>query len=399
MLGVGAQVISGGYSKGAVVNSSRSGAAADTCTGAPEKFRAQFAADSAESGAVRTLKEQQLRAARCFAEADFEEALVAYEQMAHSAKEMDDRASEAIAVVGLADCLANANAETADVELICGMYRYAGDAAEEVGDADTRFAALIGCAKIRWSCCMFERSVKLWEAAVALAATTGNVEHCALAKSELAKALLYDHLEVVDENKDVIGHVSKDDDASHLRSGASSKEEKALKLLQEVVAELPDSASTDLQVSARMNLAWLYRTRKATTQSKRKAESELILALDCVVAHGGDPKTRKMIEAYILELYEENLWLVDGRPEAQQRLTALQANRASQPSVEQAISAMRADVGKPTDPDARYMHERAIWANQRLEAIRNGNEDDDNDSDTDAKASMPAFPKHDGWQR
>jgi tetratricopeptide (TPR) repeat protein len=395
MFGIGGQILSASSSKGAVVSE----AAADTCNGAPEKFRAQFAADSAKSGASRTLKEQRLRAERLFVEGNFEEALAAYEEMAHSAKEIEDRSSEAIAVVGLADCLANANAETADVELICGMYRYAGDAAEEVGDADTRFSALIGCAKIRWSCCMFERSIKLWEAAVALATRTGNAEHCSLAKSELAKALLYDHLEVVDENKDVFGHVSKDDDASHLRSGASSKEEKALKLLQEVVAELPDSASTDLQVSARMNLAWFLRTKKTTTQSKRKAESELVSALDCLMANGGDPRTRKMVEAYILELYEENLWLVDGRPEAQQRLTVLRANRASQPSAEQAINAMIADKDKPTDPDARYMHEKALWANQRLEARRKGYPEDDDDSDTDAKASMPAFPRYDGWQK
>jgi len=395
MAGIGGQLISS-INFPRFATSIRGEVAADSDTGSKHKFREKFAADSAEAGVARTLKEQRLQAEKLVAEANLEGARDVYERMAHSAKEVGDRASEAIAVLGLADCLANAESDAVDVELICGMYRYAGDAAGECGDADIRFSALIGCAKIRWSCRMFERSEQLWEAAVDVGVASGNWEHAAFAKSQLAKALLQDQFEVVDESKQDVGHVSREGETPQLRGGSSPKLERALRLLEEVAAELPDSASTAQKVSARANLANVLRS-KESKQCKRRAENQLVLALECLTAAGGDPELQRAIEASILELYEENMWLMDGKPDAEVQIAKLKAKREANQRM-QLKATIEAGAGRAIDPEERRVQERAAWANEKLEAMRNGTDGDD-DSDADINAAAPAHPQGNGWQK
>jgi hypothetical protein len=364
-----------------------------------EVFAEKFAADSADTGLSRTLTEQRRRAERLFAEKSWDEALDAYQAMASSAVESSDRASEAVAVLGMADCLSKP--DEIDVELICGMYRHAGDAAQEAGDANVRFLALCGCAEIRRSCRMFQRSEKLWEAAIDMASASGNPEHSAFARSQLAMTLLADpdesNLDVVDESKDTVGHVSASGDAGtvHLHGGISIRSQRALKLLEETVTELPHSASTAQQVSARFNLAAALRSQNAP-QSKRSAEKQMVAALELLEAAGGcDSKHQQSIEASLLELYEENAWLADGNTDSRVRIAHLRAKqKASRVTVEQIVS----DRGKPTDPDERYLYEKAAWAAQKLEAmnISSGAKDD---SDSDIDAAVPARPNGRGWQK
>lgn len=395
MFGIAAPVLGIKFSDYIVDNQFQAAATADTDSCSKQKFREQFAADSHEAGLVRTMKEKCLQAERLYAEKNLDAAMESYEQMAHSAKELGDRASEAVAVLGLANCLANAETETVDVELVCSMYRYAGEAAEESGDADVRFSALVGCAKIRWSCRMFERSEKLWEAAVDLAAATGNWEHSTCAKSQFAKTLLEGYRDVIDENKND-GHITSDTLKPQFRMGGSPKVERALKLLEEVIAELPDSASIAKRVSAKVNLASVLST-KTTTKSKKRAEDELVSALDLLAASGGDPQTQQTIESSLLELYEENIWLIDGRPEAKARMASLAAKKEASRKHAHAKDNLMAILRKPTHPEERYIHEKVAWAEQKLEAMKR-RQDDDADSDSDRDAA-PARPCGDGWQR
>lgn len=219
-------------------------------------------------------------------------------------------------------------------------------------------------------------------------------------KASLQKTLLLDpdeaNIEVVDESKHYAGHVSRHAGRTQLLSGSSPKFDRALKLLEEVVKELPESASTAQQVSARVNLASVLR-KKAKTQSKRRAENELILAVECLTAAGGDPETLRKVEASLLELYEENIWLADGKPDAEARIANLKAKQEAWHdtfSQAQVITNLR----KPKDPEERYIYEKAMWANQKLEAMRRANNEDD-DSDSDADAAVLARPRGDGWQR
>jgi tetratricopeptide (TPR) repeat protein len=392
MLGIGSQIITGSKSPWIAASPITKLPAAHTDTCGKPNFHQHLAVKSEEIAASRTLKEHRQQAERLFAEMDFDEALDVYERMATSAKELGDRASEAVAVLGLADCLAKK--DKVDVDLICGMYRYAGDAAEESRDAEVRFKALTGCAKIRWSCRMFDRSEKLWQAAVDLAVSTGHREHSGFAKSQLAKALLQDHVEVVDESKSE-AHVSTDTEEPQLRSGSSPKFERALKLLEEVVAELPDSASTAQQVCARVNLASALRT-KGKKQSTRSAENQLGLALDCMTAAGGHPEMRRTVEASHSELYEEYSWLLYGKPDSQKRFAYLKAEREASRGRQTDVLEVKAIMGKPVDPEERYVYEKATWANEKLEAMTKASSDDDSDSDIDVG---PVRPPGDGWQR
>merc|ERR1740121_1551898 len=108
----------------------------------------------------------------------------------------------------------------------------------------------------------------------------------------------------------------------------------------------------------------------------------MVEALELLEAAGGsDPKHRQSIEASLLELYEENAWLADGSTDASARIANLRAKQqTSRVTVDQILS----DRGKPTDPDERYLHERASWAAQKLKAMNVGSgADDDSDSDID----------------
>jgi len=216
------------------------------------------------------------------------------------------------------------------------------------------------------------------------------------ARSKLAMTLLQDptesNLDIIDESKDHVGHasMSRDDGIVQVHGGVSARVEKALRLLQEVVAELSQTASPTEHAIARMNLVAALKRQKGVL-SKRKIEQEMVLALDLVTSVGGHPGLQKSIEAALLEHYEDNAWLADGNTSVEQRFARLQAKQAAQAKT---IEQLVADKGKPLDPDERYAHERALWAAQKLEAIKNAR-----DGDSDSDDAAPACPPGQGWQR
>lgn len=361
-------------------------------------FIQRFVADSEEAGLARTLMEERQRAERLFAEEKWDEALQVFEEMAKSAVELPDRASEAVAVLGMANCLSKP--ERIDVEMICGMYRYAGDAAQEVGDPNVRFLALCGCAQVRRSCRMLQKSETLWTAALDLATSTGNLQHTALAKSQLAMTLLQDpsesNLDIVDESKGSVDHASVPGhgDTLPLRGGSSLGFGRALKLLAEVVGELPESASTMEKVNARMNLASALRQQKGV-KGKRKAEQEMVFSLDLLTANGGEPSLLYLVESSLLELYEEHTWLADESTDAADRIARLRTKmEAKRKTIEQVV----ADKGKPSDPEERHAYEMTKWAAQKLEAMKIA-DIKAAESDSDIDAEVQARPSIDGWQR
>jgi hypothetical protein len=361
-------------------------------------FASKFAADSREAGLARSLVEHRKRAERLVAEENWQDALQSFENMAHDASELKDKSSEAVAVLGMAECLSKPS--EIDVELICGLYRHAGEAAGEAGEVNVRFLALVGCACIRRSCRMFERSVALWEVALDLAAETGDQEHAALAQTQLAMTLLNDpseaNLDIVDETKGSVGHATVSERTSevNIQSGQSSRMARAFKLLEQVVQELPESASPMQRVRARMNFAAALKAKKGT-QSMRRAEREMVSALDILTASGGDQNVLRSVEISLLDHYEENPCLLDGDQEAMLRFEKLRAKREAAPGkLEQIIT----EGGKPLDPDERYAHEKAAWARQKLEAMKRRNERAD-ESDSDVEGATPARPAGDGWQK
>lgn len=370
--------------------------AAAAAGGAPKSFVERFAADSAEAGLARTLSETQQRAAGLCGEGRFEEALEAFEEAAHAAVELGDRAAEASAVIGMAECLSKP-AEVDD-ELVSGMYRHAEVAAADAGDAALRFRALAGRASLKRALRRFDESEAVWEAALSLAREQDSAEQTSFALTQLGLTLLQDPLEstvdVVNDSKQSAGHLDRSGDASagapsvQLRTGPSQRASRAAKLLAEAVEKLPAAASVTQQAVAHMNLVAALR-RQGGTKSKRKVEQEMVAAYDLLKDVSTGAELRKSVAALLLEHYEENAWLADGRPEAQERLAALRAQEEEAGAKKPELQA-----SKRQDPQERYAFERALWAKQKLREMEAAAEDSDSGDD-----GGPVCPPGTGWQR
>mmetsp|Transcript_82737 Transcript_82737/g.229667 ORF Transcript_82737/g.229667 Transcript_82737/m.229667 type:complete len:380 (-) Transcript_82737:311-1450(-) len=366
-------------------------------------FAERFAADSAEAGLQRTLLEQRQRAERHVAEGAWEEALQAFEEAAHAAVGLGDRRSEAFAVLGMADCLSKP--ASVDGELVCGMYRYAEAAAEEVGDHTVQFRALAGRAALQRALRRFGDAEGVWETALSLARVQGQAEQISFTLTQLGLTLLQDPgesaVDVVNDSKESAGYLTRSEKPSadeagvRLRSGPSQRASRAAKLLAEAVAQLPESAGSAQKAVARMNLAAALR-RLGGSRNKRKAEQEMVVAYELLKAANSSPELKKSVSAILLEHYEDNMWLADGNPEAVERIASLRAQEeaagAKQPQLVTSL-----DKGTPKDPEERYAFERALWARQKLRQLEAAREADlESDADSDAS---PACPTGTGWQR
>jgi len=289
-------------------------------------------------------------------------------------------------VVGMAECLAKP--QDVDEELVCGMYRYASDAAEEAGDTDVQFRALVGYASLQRALRHSQKSAAVWDVALALARQQGDTERISYALTQLSLTLMSPHdessVDVVNAKKEPSGHMSHDDGAPVVKNGPSAGSQRAVVLLAEVVALLPASADAAQEAKSRMNLAMALKAQ-GTKGQKREAEQEMIRALERLQVEGGRTEMEESVTAQLLELYEDNMWLVDESAKAKELLVRCHA------SVQTARARrLQEMVAKPMDPEERHASERAKWAAQKL-----ANQLDSDDEDN----SGPACPPENGWRR
>lgn len=373
-------------------------------------FAKRFQADSAEAGGRRHLSELQARAERLYMLQEWDAALKVFEELANEAQSLKDRAAEAAGVLGLAECLSKP--DEVDVELVCGMYSYAREAGKEVGDEDVEFAALVGTARLQQ---VIEgkaaEALNLWEQALTMARAKGDGERTAFALTQLGLLLLRDPhsdggkgagVEVVDESKEVAGHLGQHDRAGvegeeqddaglvQVHQGAAPGAVKAVRLLAEAVSLLPASATPLQQAKARLNLAHARLAHGGRTGQKRQAEQELVAVIRILEEAGGNQELLLRTSAELVELCDENSWLAD-TDEAKARLAACQSRmNAAQKASANVMSG-------PRDPEEREAMQRAVWAKQKqaelaAEAEASASDDDDDDEPGLAK------PKGDGWQ-
>jgi len=342
----------------------------DSTTDAGKTFAERFAEDSAEAGLERALAEQKRAAHMRFASEEFDDALRLFEEMAHTASELEDQSAEAEAVLGMADCLAKPN--DVDGELVFGMYRYARGLAEKVGNGAVHFQALVGEATLHRALGSMPQSEAGWEAALTLARSQASGERVSFALTQLG-LLAYSRsgasrVGVVNDRKEEAGHVAYEgeDVPTEWKQGPSPDVIRAVALLREAMAELPESASLAEHAKARMNLASVL-LGQGGTKSKRQAEQEMIQALGLLQRSGSQPALEESVLVQLVELYEDQGWAP--RDDATKKLitdyrSRVEARAAQQPSI---------GTGAPVSPDERHAREKSEWAVQKLEQMERDN--------------------------
>lgn len=359
-------------------------------------FAERFAADSAKAGSARVLQEQRQRAERLLAgdggEPDIDGALDAFAEMAEQAMQLGDRPAEAVATLGMADCLAKP--KEVDDKLVLAMYRKAQGLAQEVGDAELEFRAAVGTAELQHALRRQKEAVEAWEAALTLARSQQSRERTAFAATQLGVAMLQRHsLDVVDENKQRASHlVYEEQGASAGARGGGRRDyaKEAAKLFGEVVELLPQPAEAVQAATARMNHAAALREAcrdsapSAVKLQQRRAEKELVAAWALLEAGEVPPQLRNALASQLVELYDEEPWLLDGDAAKEERLASCRRR-------------LSANIVSPEPaPEQRRAAEMAAWAQQKMQQAQQATAAD---SDSDDDAAGPAHPKGEDWRK
>mmetsp|Transcript_46787 Transcript_46787/g.146626 ORF Transcript_46787/g.146626 Transcript_46787/m.146626 type:complete len:390 (+) Transcript_46787:43-1212(+) len=347
--------------------------------------------DSAKAGAARTLMEKRRLAERLHATRDYEAALDAFHAAAEMAVELGDRGEEAVAVLGMADCLSQE--KEVDAVLVLGMFGHSAACAAEVGSDETRFHALAGAASLKGSLGWRRDAVTAWEDVLEFARELTKPEFIAYACSRLASVLLDSSkaagVEMVNEERETVHQVGGTACSSSERLvqlGTTSDMRRAIKLLEEAKAAMSEFGEDSAQAAtARMNLAGAL-LRAGNTANKRRAELELATAF-ASIRRGGLERLCLQAARQLVELHEESPWLGEGRRAEHESL--LSECRALAAAADSRVVTKQLVV----DPEAQFMQERAVWAQQKLAEMRK------QDSDSEDDASGPAQPREDGWRK
>jgi len=355
-----------------------------------DDFSKRFVADSASAGAHRHLSEVKGRAERLFMQEDWTGAMAAFEEMANAAQELEDRPSEAMAVLGLAECLSKP-AEI-DFELVSGMYRYAKSVAKEVGDGTLEFTAASSHARLLSTVeGSTKASVAAWEEALSIARAQEQTEQIAYSLTQLGLVLLRDQetskVEVVNENKETEGHLGVSGSADAGKVSVRNKDKdasdavRAVKILVEA-DRLMEAAGPAQRATARMNVSQA-RLAHGTSLQKRAAERDIATAMG-LWEEAGSQEAAQRSATVLLELYEENMWLVDSE-EAKARMEKCRSQ----------ISGVKVHdlVGAKPSVEEKTMMERAVWARQKLAQAEAAAADG---SDSDEGPSL-IKPKDSSW--
>jgi len=377
---------------------------APDATGSAARFAEKLRQDSAEAGTARTLLEKRRLAERLHAAGDFEAALDAFHAAAEAAQELDEPGQEAIAVLGMADCLSR-ETEVDDV-LVLGMFAHSAARAAAAGDDATRFHALAGAATLKRALGRKRESAAAWDAVLEFARGLGSSKFTSMACTQLAFVLLDSDdgagVEMVNKEKETVHRVASEEGAAsssadpagsvQVQLGPGSDLRRAIKLLEEAQGATAEAGNDPAQAAtACMNLAGALR-RAGNTANKRRAERELASAF-AAVRQAGPDQLRLQVARHMVELHEESAWLSEDRGD--EHASMLSECRAVVQAADSHIVKKQTalEIAQEQDPETRFMQERSAWAQRKLVEMSR------QDSDSEDEAAGPAHPKGEDWRR